>query len=181
MDRELNRLFTWMRESDIYDDTLIVIVGDHGELFGEHGLMFHPMDVDPVDELLRTPLLVKYPRGNHAGKKFDHLVQHADILPTIVKTLGRSLDLVPDKAYPLTETIPRRVVSKSNVSIRLTEPNTVAYKRRDGTQDGIDGLSDHGRQVLQEAEFPNVKTTEGTVKGVEEAERQRQLKALGYQ
>lgn len=180
LDRELARLFETMRERGVYEDALIVVVGDHGELFGEHGLMFHPMDVDPVDELVRTPLLVKYPGGEHAGEAFSHLVQHADILPTIARVKGLPTDAVPETAYPLTTTKARRVISKSNTSIRLTEPDGVAFVRRDGTESGIEGISDEGRERLEEARFPAVETTGGTVKGVDEAERQRQLQALGY-
>ncbi|MFC4988571.1 sulfatase [Saliphagus infecundisoli] len=181
LDRELARLFETMRERGVYDDALIVVVGDHGELFGEHGLMFHPMDVDPVDELVRTPLLVKYPGGAHAGETFDHLVQHADVLATIARVTGISSPAIPETAHPLTETDPRRVISKSNTSIRLTEPDGVAFVRRDGTESGIEEVSEEGRERLEEAEFPAVETTGGTVKGVEEAERKRRLEALGYQ
>ncbi|WP_440764035.1 sulfatase [Natronorubrum sp. DTA7] len=181
MDRELDRLFEWMRDRELYDDALIIVVGDHGELFGEHGYMFHPMDIDPVDELIRTPLLVKFPGNEYAGEEFDHLVQHADVLPTIDEVTDRSSGSIPEGAYPLTETTPRRVISKSNISIRLTEGDAVAYKRRDGTTKEMDQLSEQGRQKLKATKFPNVQTNSGVVKGVEEAERQRMLKNLGYQ
>ena len=55
------RLLLEFRTKEWYDDALIVLVGDHGELFGEHGYMFHPMGSDPYNELIRTPLLVKDP------------------------------------------------------------------------------------------------------------------------
>ncbi|MDL0134831.1 sulfatase [Halobacterium salinarum] len=181
LDRELARLFETMRQRGVYDDALIIVVGDHGELFGEHGLMFHPMDVDPVDELVRTPLLVKYPGGAHAGETFDHLVQHADVLATITRVTGASSAAIPETAHPLTETESRRVISKSNTSIRLTEPDGVAFSRRDGSESGVEGISEEGRELLEDAEFPAVETTSGTVKGVEEAERRRRLEALGYQ
>ncbi|WP_247731233.1 sulfatase-like hydrolase/transferase [Halovivax limisalsi] len=180
VDRELDRLFGWLSDRNIYEDALIVVVGDHGELFGEGGIVYHPWDVDPVDGLVRTPLLVKYPENAYGGIRFDHLVQHADIPPTISDVLDLPSSFWSSTAYPLTDTRPRRVVSKSNTAIRLTEPDAVAYKRRNGTEDGVDTLSERGRALLEASEYPSTKTSSGEVAGVAEAERQKQLAALGY-
>ncbi|MDS0292776.1 sulfatase-like hydrolase/transferase [Halogeometricum luteum] len=181
LDRELSRLFTWLQTNDQYDDSLIIVLGDHGELFGEHQRMFHPWDVDPFDELIRTPLLVKYPSGDHGGLEFDHLVQHADIMPTVAEVSDLSTEFISELAHPLTDTIPRQVISKSNVSIRITEPNGVGIKRRDGSTEGLEDLSTTARGILREQQFPEVRTSGGVAKGVEDQERQKQLKALGYQ
>lgn len=181
LDRELSRLFAWLREQELYEDSLIVVVGDHGELFGEHDLMFHPWDVDPFDELIQTPLLVKYPGGRHAGESFDHLVQHADISPTLVKEIGLSNDLDANLAHPLTDETPRHVVSKSNVSVRVTEADGAGIKRRDGSTTGTDLLSEVGRQVLDRSEFPKIQNSNDEEVGIEQYERRERLKALGYQ
>lgn len=177
-DRELARLLRDLRQKPWYDDATIVVVGDHGELFGEHGYMFHPMHVDPYDELIRTPLLVKYPQRKHAGTSFNHLVQHGDILPTIANILG--IEVASEHAHPLTDAAPRHVVSKSNTSIRLTENDAVAIRRRHDSNEGTETISSEGREILDTAAFPNVQTTAGVVKGVEDIERQQQLEALGY-
>lgn len=181
LDRELARLFAWLRDEGLYEDSLVVVVGDHGELFGEHGMMFHPWDVDPFDELIRTPLLVKYPRGRHAGESFDHLVQHADVLPTVLDELNRLDKRDLDFVFPLTDDHPRHVVSKSNVSIRLTESDSIGIRRRDESHEGVDELSEVGQQILNQAEFPTIRNSTGEAKGVEEYERAEKLKALGYQ
>jgi arylsulfatase A-like enzyme len=179
LDKELARLFDWLQTENLYDDALIVVVSDHGDLFGEHGLMFHPLDVDPHDELIETPLLVKYPSNRHGGETFDHPVQHADISPTIAEYVA-----VPgpeyEHAHQLTETTPRYVVSKSNVAVRVTEDGGTGLKRRDGTRKGVESLSEYGRELLQDASFPEVSTQGGNIKGVEEHQRRKRLKQLGY-
>ncbi|WP_157972329.1 sulfatase [Saliphagus sp. LR7] len=179
-DRELARLLQELRTKRWYDETLIVLVADHGELFGEHGCMFHPMDIDPPDELIETPLLVKYPDGEYAGTSFEHLVQHADIIPTIAETIGANPEGLPENAHPLAATAERHVISKSNTSIRLTEADGTAIRRRDGTDENIDNLSALGCEILEDATFPAVRTQSNDVKGVADAQRKRQLEALGY-
>lgn len=179
-DLVLSQLIDQMKEDGKYEDTLIVITGDHGELFGEHGYMFHPMDIDPVDELIRVPLFVKYPGGSHAGEVFDHNVQHRDIIATVTHTLDLSSADISEDTYRLTKPNTRRIISKSNTAIRLTEGDSVGIRRRNGDHEYPPSLSDAGREAIESASFPAVRTNAGEVKGVEEAERQQQLRALGY-
>ena len=58
-DAELGRLFDWLRATDRWDDTAVVVCADHGELLGEHGLYGHEFAL--YDELVNVPLLVKHP------------------------------------------------------------------------------------------------------------------------
>lgn len=57
LDAQLGRLFERLEALDLYDDTLIVVTSDHGEYFGEHGLVEHSKDV--YREALEVPLVVK--------------------------------------------------------------------------------------------------------------------------
>jgi len=56
-----------LKTKNIYDDSLIVVVSDHGQLLGEHGKMKHGTYLD--DELLMVPLFVKYP--DNIGKRIS--------------------------------------------------------------------------------------------------------------
>lgn len=180
LDQELSRLFDLMKAAGAFEDALIIVVGDHGELFGEYGLMFHPMDVDPVEELLHTPLLVKYPDSEEGGNKYDHLTQYGDILPTILDQINRQTNTVAEHTHRLRDTSDRHVISKSNTAVRVTEEEEHAIRRRDGTSNHIDNISKVGKELIEIEDFAKVKTTSGVAKGVEEAERNRQLDALGY-
>lgn len=180
-DREFARLLRELREQSWYDDALIIFTADHGELFGEHGCMFHPGHIDPVEELLEVPLLAKFPDSEHAGREFDHLVQHGDIIATVAEWTGTAQDQLPRPVHPLTDTTDRRVISKSNVAVRLTEPGGYAVRRRDGTSEGTEDISSSGRDLMNDASFPVVESMAGDVVGVEDAERRKRLKNLGYQ
>ncbi len=65
-DAEVGRLITSLKQSGRYDDALIVLVGDHGEEFFEHGGFEHGQSVRDV--VLHVPLLVKLPGGRFTGR-----------------------------------------------------------------------------------------------------------------
>jgi arylsulfatase A-like enzyme len=76
-----------LRRLGLYDTTLIVFTSDHGEEFGEHGTVgWHSHTL--YDELLRVPLLVKYPGAWHAGQKLDAQVRLLDVAPTVLGAVG---------------------------------------------------------------------------------------------
>lgn len=179
MDTGLGELLHTLRTFDWYSEALIILVSDHGELFGEHGHMWHPMTVDPVEELIDVPLAVKYPQQERAGETIEHRVQHADILATVASHIDEDAQ-TPDGTLPLSEHAERITVSKSNTAIRVTGPEGYVIRRRDGTEDTYGNPQDELVEKTLDAEFPNVRTTSGVVRGIEDVDRIEQLKALGY-
>ena len=80
-------LIRFLKDSDQYDSTLIVFTSDHGEEFGEHGVVgWHSHTL--YDELLRVPLVVKLPASTHAGQRVAAQVRGIDIPPTVVAAAG---------------------------------------------------------------------------------------------
>lgn len=59
LDRELGRYFEYLRQEDLYDDSLIILVGDHGQALGEHGYWGHGTYL--YDCLVDVPLFIKPP------------------------------------------------------------------------------------------------------------------------
>jgi hypothetical protein len=90
LDKMLSRLFDHIDESGTWDDTMIIVVADHGASFvpGEHRRW--PYD-DNRDDLYRVPLFIKYP-GQTSGETVDLPAFGIDILPTIVDALGVETD-----------------------------------------------------------------------------------------
>ena len=89
LDYRLGNLYDHLDESGLLEETLIVIVGDHGENIGEHGLMDHQYCL--YDTLLRVPLLVRYPEAFPPGERFDGLVEVRDLFPTILQAADQSV------------------------------------------------------------------------------------------
>ncbi len=81
----------------LLEDTLIVILSDHGEPLGEHGII-RKVRPWPYEELSRIVLAVRHPRGIGGGRRVRALVQTPDILPTIFDFLGISEGPVSSKS-----------------------------------------------------------------------------------
>ncbi len=100
LDRQLGVSFAELRRAGLWDDTLIVLSGDHGEAFGEHGYFLH---TTPHEETLRVPLLVKWPKSaGRAGVTTSRFATALDIAPTVLSYFGLPADDLPghDLAQP---------------------------------------------------------------------------------
>jgi len=85
IDHNLRYLFDELRQLDLFDNSLILVTADHGEMFGESDIVGHCAGLFP--ELVHVPLLVKYPGQRHAAT-VEHAVSGADILPTVLAAVG---------------------------------------------------------------------------------------------
>ena len=59
--KKILELMRSLKEKDLFESSLIVVTSDHGQLLGEYGRIGHGIFL--YDELLKVPLLIKYPRG----------------------------------------------------------------------------------------------------------------------
>ena len=84
-DDQIGRIVTHLEETGRYEDTLIVLTSDHGELFGEHGQHGKPERI--YDELLHVPLIVAN-GPDHLADATDDLVSLLDVPPLIHDALG---------------------------------------------------------------------------------------------
>lgn len=80
VDRQFGRLMTWLEESGRLDDTVVVVVADHGQGLGDHGWWHHRI---LYQEQIRVPLLMRWP-GEVARPVVEELVRTIDIQPTIL-------------------------------------------------------------------------------------------------
>lgn len=85
VDRIIGELFEYLRESHIWEETLIFVTADHGEEFMEHGEIGHMAKL--YEELIHVPLIMKGP-SLPSGIKINTPVTLMDILPTIMDYLG---------------------------------------------------------------------------------------------
>jgi arylsulfatase A-like enzyme len=90
-DREVGRIVEALRAAGIYDETLVIITADHGEIMGEGrlalGHRFNTSHIDLGDECLRVPLILRLPGAVPLGRS-DALVQQPDLLPTLADLAG---------------------------------------------------------------------------------------------
>ena len=86
-DRHIGRLLDHLRDTGQYEQTLIVLSGDHGEEFGEHGLYREHWSTH--DGTQRVPMVIKPPADIEFEQGFrDHLITNVDFAPTIADYAG---------------------------------------------------------------------------------------------
>lgn len=91
----VRNLIEQYRRLGVYEETVFVIYGDHGEGFGEHGRYVH--EDNPYEESLRVPLIIHDPRRFGAGERVEGPASLIDVLPTVLDLLGYE---VRDGSYP---------------------------------------------------------------------------------
>ncbi|MDX1501681.1 MAG: sulfatase, partial [Thermoanaerobaculia bacterium] len=75
-----------LEELGLWESALVVLLADHGEEFGDHGLWTHGRTL--YSEQLAMPLVVRLPGGRGAGRRVDAPVSQVDLLPTLLDYLG---------------------------------------------------------------------------------------------
>lgn len=86
MDHHIGRVLAVLEEEGLLDETLILVVGDHGEGRGLHGEDTHGNCV--FDSTLRVPLVVRYPDGWGGGERYSEPVSVVDVQPTVLEAFG---------------------------------------------------------------------------------------------
>lgn len=126
LDMELGRLFDRLKESRLWDNTLIVVTSDHGEAFGDRDLMEHGVSV--YQDQVYVPLLMKFPCdcgecNSSKGSTRTEPVSSVDLLPTVLDVVSIKVPTQSDGvslARPIaeraiySESYPRRDLTKSN-------------------------------------------------------------------
>ncbi len=83
-----------VRKRNLLENTLVIFTSDHGEHFGDHGLMSHELSLYEV--LLRVPLIIRFPNAKHSSMRIKKIVQTVDIFPSLLQYLhseSNQLDL----------------------------------------------------------------------------------------
>ena len=89
-DRFLENLFDQYKELGLYEDTVFIILGDHGEGFGEHERYQH--DDTIYNEGLRIPLIVHDPRRSGGRRNIEPAVNEMDVMPTVADLLNYDIE-----------------------------------------------------------------------------------------
>jgi arylsulfatase A-like enzyme len=88
-------LATYEREG-LLTNTLVIVTSDHGEAFGEHGMLGHGRQL--FDELVRVPLVMRGPPPFDKPQRWEGSVGLVDLLPTLLEWLGAPVSTPLDGA-----------------------------------------------------------------------------------
>jgi hypothetical protein len=127
-DREIGRLVDRLKELGLYDDTALLLTGDHGEEFGEHGASRHGKTL--YQPVLHIPGVLKLARSRLAGVRSPLLASNIDMAPTLLDIA----DIEAPHAFQGRSLLP--LVEKGDsekdrrVAAELVAPNVLAYAIR---------------------------------------------------
>ncbi len=85
-DENIGRLIETLKNLQLYDDSLIVFLSDHGEEHWDHGGFEHGHTL--YNELLRVPLIIKPPNSGATGKRIETHVTTQSLTPTVLELCG---------------------------------------------------------------------------------------------
>lgn len=86
-DKYVGKLLDKVKELGLWDNTIIVLVSDHGHNIMDHGVM-HKIPSHMYPELMDLVFMIRHPDEEFAGKICDAYVGHQDILPTLLALTG---------------------------------------------------------------------------------------------
>ena len=122
-DHCIGQVIQKLKDLRLYDSTLLIITGDHGEMLGEHGEATHTYFI--YESAIRVPLIVKLP-GQKEGAVITQPVGLVDIVPTICSLLKidapsqiDGMDLSPLLAGEIPESYERYIYSESMGPVRI--------------------------------------------------------------
>jgi len=87
LDHRIGLFVDALKEFGVYENTLFIVVGDHGDSQGQHVNYSYHSQNGVYDAAVHTPLVARMPDVLPAGKRVDELVQIVDIFPMILNLL----------------------------------------------------------------------------------------------
>ena len=85
-DKYIGRMLESLAGLGLAERTVVVATADHGEMLGDHGLLFKAGYM--YDEVVHAPLMIRAPGKLPAGRRINALTEAIDIMPTALDLLG---------------------------------------------------------------------------------------------
>jgi N-acetylglucosamine-6-sulfatase len=85
VDDSIGRVLQQLKDMGIYDETLVIYMGDNGFMFGEHGLIDKRV---AYETSMRVPMLAQCPALIKQGTVLDQMIANIDVGPTVMEAMG---------------------------------------------------------------------------------------------
>jgi len=85
LDEQIGHLVKRLKNLDLYDNSLIIFVSDHGTMLGEHYTFGHNNDL--YEENIHVPLIIKYPDSRRKSAFCNRTIQTVDLMPEVLSVL----------------------------------------------------------------------------------------------
>jgi hypothetical protein len=84
LDSQFARVLAYLKEKQLLNNTIVIITGDHGEEFNEHGHWGHGSSFNDAQTLV--PMILWIPGSG--SSVVEHMTSHLDVIPTLLPRLG---------------------------------------------------------------------------------------------
>jgi len=88
IDSEIGKLYNFLKEKELWDETIFLVLGDHGDIINENGIYFSHCSL--FDASIHAPFIMHLPEIKAA--EINELVQNVDIVPTILDFLEEKVE-----------------------------------------------------------------------------------------
>lgn len=129
LDDNVNTVLSTLQTRGLLNNTLVIVTSDHGEQFGEHGLIGHANSLYlPV---IHVPLIMRLPSRVPSATRIDSVVSLKDVPATILDLLGLADDRIPGQSLaaawrnPGVAMAPVRAVLEVGVNVDASHRNSV--------------------------------------------------------
>ncbi|HEY63322.1 MAG TPA: sulfatase-like hydrolase/transferase [Caldilineae bacterium] len=86
LDDGIGQIITAVDELGLTENTLIILMADHGESMTEHGIYFDHFGL--YECTIHVPFIARWPGRLPAGVRLSHMLQLSDIAPTLLEAIG---------------------------------------------------------------------------------------------
>ena len=134
IDTQLGRLFGELEHRGVLGKTVVVVVADHGEMFGEHQLFSHGHSL--YRPLLQVPLVIVYPNSVPVGSRINSTVSLRDLPATVLALTGTPGAPLPGRSLLLADNT-QKAASPVLASVRASRGLPQRYPAAKGTMNSI--------------------------------------------
>ncbi len=127
-DRWFGYLMETMRVLGLLDDTAVILTSDHGHSLGERNYISKKA-YPSTPEVMETPLIIRFPKKEHAGTRSDMFVQHVDIAAAILELADVEAPAGIDGRSFLKDAAAGKAGSRKHVTIGWAATPTVITDR----------------------------------------------------
>jgi arylsulfatase A-like enzyme len=145
-DSRFGEFIEFLKREYIYREAAIILISDHGEEFNDHDGWEHGHSL--YNELIKIPLIVKFPQSRHGGKRVDIPVCITDVLPAIMEWYGIAADAdVPIQGISLLEAVRGTEKARNRLLFSYLAPDSL----RSGIPEKIAVISGNMKYIYQKS------------------------------
>jgi arylsulfatase A-like enzyme len=126
MDAALGELLAALKTRGRYENALVIVTADHGEMLGDHGTVGH-MGRMLYEPLVHVPLVVKFPGAERARGRDERPVQIVDVTPTALASAGAPP--IPGMQGEALPGVTHTIVAEEDINPFLVQTVGAAYDR----------------------------------------------------